>query len=124
MATVKFRGPLFTDPGAAIRKGAHPGLTRLGAQIEATVRLHTPTRTGSYMRSYETVVWKDNRGVSVKSNDRRTRKTWLERGTRRGVNDGKKIGRAYYMWRKGKSKAREINKQALMAADIAKALNG
>jgi hypothetical protein len=119
MAAVKFRGPLFTDPGAAIRKGAHPGLTRLGAQIEATVRLHTPTRTGSYMRSYETVVWQGNRGVSVKSNDRRTRKTWLERGTRRGV----KLARANRMWSKGKSKAREINKQALLAADIAKALN-
>ena len=96
MAAVKFRGPLFTDPGAAIRKGAHPGLTRLGAQIEATVRLYSPTgETGSFKRSIKPIIWRNNRGVSVKSEiPKFTRKTWLERGTRRGVNDGKKIGRA------------------------------
>lgn len=120
MSTVKFKGPLFDDPGAAIRKGVHPGLSKLGAQIEATVKLHTPTRSGQLQRSVKTDVWNSNRGVSVKSTLQVRRKTWSERGTRRGV----KLAKAYYMWRKGKSKAREINKQALMAADIARQLNG
>lgn len=117
---VKFRGPLFDNPGSAVRKGARPGLAELGARIEATVLLNTPRMSGELKRNVETIVWKDSRGVSVKSNLRVKRKTWSERGTRRGV----KLARAYYMWRKGKAKAREINKQALMAADIARELNG
>src|SRR5690606_35596806 len=109
MAKVRFNGPLFTDPGDAIRKGARGGLSELGARIEATVLLHTPSRTGSYKRSVKTVLWQGNRGVSVKSTDAKARKTWLERGTRRGV----KLTTANRMWAKGKSKAREINKQQL-----------
>jgi len=117
---IRFKGNLFGDPGSAIRKGAKPGLSKVGTQIEATVKLHTPTRSGELKRSVDMVIWRDNRGVSVKSNLRVKRKTWSERGTRRGV----KIGPAYYMWRKGRTKARQINKQALMAAGIAKELNG
>lgn len=120
MSTVKFKGPLFDDPGAAIRKGSHPGLSKLGAQIEATVKLHTPSKSGELRRSVESDVWNSNRGVSVKSALQVPRRTWSERGTRRGV----KLAKAWRMWAKGKSKAREINKQALMAADIARQLNG
>lgn len=117
---VKFRGPLFTDPGEAIRKGAKDGLRELGTRIEATVKLNTPTESGELKRSVSgPIIWNGNRGVSIKSNLKERRKTWSERGTRRGV----KLARAYHMWRKGKSKAREINKQQLMAADIARELN-
>lgn len=118
---VTFKGNLFGDPGSALRKGAKPGLSKLGTQIGATVKLHTPTRSGELKRSVSgPVIWRDNRGVSIKSNLRTKRKTWSERGTRRGV----KLAQAYYMWRKGQTKARQINKQALMAADIARELNG
>lgn len=117
---VRFKGNLFGEPGSAIRKGARPGLSKLGTQIEATVLLNTPRQSGELKRSVEMDIWRDNRGVSVKSDLRVKRKTWSETGRRRGV----KLGPAYYMWRKGKTRARQINKQALMAADIAKALNG
>lgn len=120
MSTVKFRGDLFENPGRAIKKGSHPGLQRLGAQIEATVRLNTPSQSGELKRSVSTKVWNDNEGVSVRSTLLTKRRTWSESGRRRGV----KLAKAYGMWRKGKAKAREINKQNLMAADIARELNG
>lgn len=116
---VRFKGPLFHDPGKAIRKGSHSGLSNLGTQIEATVKLNTPTRSGELKGSVATVVWRDNRGVSVKSTLKVKRKTWSERGTRRGV----KLATGYGMWRKGRTKARQANKAAI-AAGIAKALNG
>lgn len=119
MATVRFRGPLFDNPGPAMRKASGPGLRKLGAQIEATVRLNSPDRSGELKRSVRTVIWDDNRGVSVKSTLKVPRKTWSERGTR----NGQKLARAYYMWRKGKSKAKESNKQGLLADDIARELN-
>ena len=120
MSKVTFRGPLFTNPGQAIRDGAKNPLRELGTRIEATVRLNTPTDSGELKASISgPILWQGNRGVSVKSNLRTKRKTWSERGTRRGV----KLAKAYYMWRKGKSKAKEINKQTLMAADIARELN-
>lgn len=115
---VKFKGPLFDDPGAAIRKGARPGLARFGAQIEATVLLNTPRRSGEAKRNVKTIIWRDQNGVSVKSS-LANRKTWLEAGTRRPYG---KIGTAHGMWRKGRAKARQLNKQALMAADIARQL--
>jgi hypothetical protein len=120
MATVRFRGPIFDNPGPAMRRAAGPGLKNLGAQIEATVKLNSPSRSGELRRSVDSVVWRDNRGLSVKSTLKVKRKTWSERGTRRGV----KLGPAYYMWRKGKAKAKDSNKQGLLAADIAKGLNG
>lgn len=116
---VKFRGPLFDSPGPALRKACGPGLSKLGAQIEATVLLNTPSQTGSYKRSIQSKVWQGNTGVSVKSTDRIKRKTWLERGTRRGV----KYSTANRMWAKGKSKAVSIRKQGLFEADIARELN-
>ena len=120
LMAVRFRGPLFDDPGRAIRAGAKNPLQELGSRIEATVKLNTPTDSGDLKRSVSgPIIWRDNRGVSIKSNLKERRKTWSERGTRRGV----KLAQAYYMWRKGKSKAKEINKQSLMAADIARELN-
>jgi hypothetical protein len=116
---VKFSGPLFTDPEEAIRKGVRPGLEKLGAQIEATVKLYTPARTGRQRRSVTTDIWRQNSGLTVKATDTRPIRTWLERGTRKGV----KLSTANRMWAKGKAKAKEINKQNLMAADIAKELN-
>lgn len=120
MATVRFKGPLFDHPGEAMRKGANVGLKELGARIEATVRLNTPSDTGSYKRTIKTQIWNGNRGLSVKSTDTKQRKTWLERGTR----GGKKLTTANRMWGKGKSKAREINKQSLLAPGIARELRG
>lgn len=120
--TVRFRGPLFEKPGSTMRAAAYPGLRRIGTQIEATVKLRTPTGpTRELSRSIEMLVWKSQRGVSVKSTLKVKRKTWSERGTRRPYG---KIAQAYYMWRKGKAKARQINKQAMLAADIARGLNG
>ena len=118
MSAVRFRGPIFDNPGPAMLKAAGPGLKKLGAQIEATVRLNTPTDTGGYARSIKTQLWNGNRGVSVKSTDTKRRRTWLERGTR----GGQKISKANRMWAKGKAKARESNKQGLLADDIARAL--
>ena len=120
MASVKFRGPLFENPGPAMRKASGPGLAKLGAQIEATVRLNAPSDSGELKRSVKTAVWRDNRGLTVKSTLKVPRKTWSEDGRRGGV----KLAKAYGMWRKGKAKARESNKQGLLAADIAKGLNG
>ena len=116
--SVRFRGPIFENPGPAMRKASGPGLRKLGAQIEATVLLNSPSKTGGYKRTIKTIVWNDNRGVSVKSTDTRRRKTWLERGTRRGA----KLSTANRMWAKGKAKARQSNKQGLLAADIARGL--
>lgn len=119
MGSVRFRGAIFENPGPAMRKACAQPLRELGTQIEATVKLNTPSRSGELMRSVSgPIVWKDNRGVSVKSNLKTKRKTWSERGTRGGV----KLARAYRMWAKGKSKAREVNKQGLFAEKIARAL--
>lgn len=101
-----------------MRKASRPGLLKLAAQIEATVRLNTPEKSGELKRSVKSVVWDSNRGLTVKSTLKVPRRTWSERGTRGGV----KLAKAYGMWRKGKAKARESNKQGLLAADIARGL--
>lgn len=119
-AVVRFRGPLFANPREAIRKGVLPGLKTMAAQIEATVLLNTPSVSRELKRSVGSSIWPKGGGLTVKSTLRAKRRTWSERGTRRGI----KIARGYYMWRKGKAKAKEIRKQALLAPGIAKELNG
>lgn len=119
MGAVVFRGTLFNNPGPAMRKACGKPLANLGAQIEATVRLNTPQVTSSYARSLETIVWQDNRGVSVRSTDTIKRKTWLERGTRNGV----KLARGYRMWEKGKRKARQARDLGTFEEAVARALN-
>jgi len=122
MATVKFSGPLFeaNKRSKAFRDASRVGMSRAGAQIEATVRLYTPSRTGEYKRTLGTEVYRNSLGVQVRSKTTRKIRTWLERGTRRGV----KLTKANYMWRKGKAKAKSIDYQAYVADEIARRLNG
>jgi hypothetical protein len=56
--------------------------------------------------------------VTVNSSLLTKRKTWSERGTRGGV----KLATAYYMFRKGKTKAKSLDFQRIVGDEIARAL--
>ncbi len=117
---IKFSGPLFDAPKATIDRATRKGLKTVGAQIEATVRLSTPSVSGELKRSTQTKLYSNGRGVTVSSNLQTKRRTWSERGTRRGV----KLTKGYGMFRKGKTKARSIDFQTLVGNEIARELNG
>lgn len=122
MANVKFSGPLF-EAGrrdAAFRRASRKGMSRAGAQIEATVKLNTPSDSGAYKRTIGAEVYRNDLGVVVKSTSSKKIRTWLERGTRRG----QKLAKANYMWRKGKTKAKQIDYQKYVGDEIARELNG
>lgn len=122
MAKVRFSGPLFEQNlrDKAFRRASRKGMSRAGAQIEATVRLYTPADTGAYKRTIGAEVYRNDLGVIVRSDSSKPIRTWLERGTRLGV----KLARSNYMWRKGKQKARQIDYQRYVGDEIARELNG
>lgn len=119
---VRFQGPLFDDArrSGLFEKARRKAGARASAQVEATVRLKTPNRTGAYVRSIETVFWRGGRGFSVKATSRLPIKDWLETGRRRGV----KLRKGNYMWRAGKRKAKSFDYQQVVGDEIARVLNG
>lgn len=120
MATVRFSGPLFNAPKQAIDRATRRGMSRVGAQVEATVKLNAPSDTGELKRSIHSKLYRNGRGVRVSSNLADPRRTWSERGTRNGV----KLTKAYYMFRKGKTKAKSLDFQTIVGNEIARELNG
>ncbi len=120
--SVKFSGPLFDAPRATIRTANRKALSTVGTQISATIKLKTPRDTGRFVAAIEREVWRNANGVTVKADYSGPKiRTWLETGKRNGVKTQRK---GSYMFRAGKTKAKQINYQSIVGAEIAKLLNG
>lgn len=122
MATkVTFNGKLFTAPKQAITAGKRAGLSQAGTQIEATIRLKTPKRSGAFVSGIRREVWSSANGVTIAAKYPKKIRTWLETGKRRGVKTNRK---GAYMFRAGKTKAKQLDYQAIIGKEIARQLNG
>lgn len=117
---VHFNGKLFTAPEQAFRKGKTAGLSSAGTQIEATIKLKTPKRTGAFAAGIKREVWSNANGVSIAAKYPKKIRTWLETGKRRGVKTKRK---GAYMFKAGKAKAKSLDYQRIIGNEIAKALN-
>lgn len=118
---VKFSGPLFNAPKQTIQAANKKSLSTVGTQIAATIKLKTPKNTGQFAGSIDRKVWSGANGVSVSATYRGPKiRTWLETGKRKGVKTQRK---GSYMFRAGKTKAKSIDYQAIVGAEIARMLN-
>lgn len=121
MATkVTFNGKLFTAPKQAITAGKRAGLSTAGTQIEATIRMKTPRRSGAFAAGIRREVWTSANGVTIAAKYPKRIRTWLETGKRRGVKTKRK---GAYMFKAGKAKAKSLDYQRIIGNEIAKALN-
>jgi hypothetical protein len=136
MATVKVvtKGPLFDQARreGVLNKGIANGTKKLLPKVQQVVQakldksLAPPEESGRFRRSIITQMYPSGTGV-VKSNDRRKIRTWLEtrrRGDSRRGQAVNKLGRGAYMFRAGKTFAKNEQKRGYYEEEIAKALNG
>jgi len=120
MGSVRFSGPLFEGDPRVWEAGRRKGLSRIGTQVEATILLKTPRRTGQFARTIRSGVWRNANGVTIASGETRPIRTWLERRTRRGI----RLGTGARMFAAGKRKAKTLDMQGIIGEEIARVLNG
>ena len=123
--TIKTQGPIFDEARreGLLEAGIAAGMKELVARVEATTKskvLGSGIPSGPFVRSIKGEVKKPANVGVIRSDDTRPIRTWLERGTRRGVKLRKQSGG----FAAGKNQARTLNKQGFFEDEIAKRLNG